>query len=92
MVIQDCLKQNARKMILDLSGVDYIDSSGIGIVAWCAGRMKEAGGKLMIVGAAGRVLQLLKMTQVDSIVPVFETLDAALAAMSDGLAQPPATT
>ena len=76
--IIDELLQNGRvRVILDMTGVNYLDSAGIGLLALAAGRLKERGGKLVVVAQAGRVLSLLTMTQITVIVPVCPTLAAA---------------
>ncbi len=71
-----------RKLVLDMTGVDYIDSAGVGVVALAAGKMKESGGRCVVVAAEGRVLQLLSLTQINSIVTVCPTAQAAAAALA----------
>src|SRR3954452_20341921 len=63
----DLTQKGARKIILDLTGLEYIDSSGIGIVALSSGRLKEAGGRMVVVVPEGRVLQLLKIAGIDAL-------------------------
>ncbi len=70
------------KVVLDLTKLDYIDSAGIGMLALVSGRIKEAGGKLATVVAEGRVLDLLKVTQVDTLLNVNGTVESAVAAVA----------
>lgn len=42
--VDECLKQNQKKVIFDLSGVTSLDSTGIGIITFCYGKLKQAGG------------------------------------------------
>ena len=72
-IIDELLKSGRVRVILDMTGVDYIDSAGIGLIALTSGRLKEAGGKMVIVAPEGRVLSLLKMTQVSMIVTICST-------------------
>src|SRR4029077_16840617 len=67
-LVEEYAQKGIRRVILDMSGVDYIDSAGIGVVALSSGRIKEPGGKLAVVAPEGRVLQLLKLTQMNTIV------------------------
>ena len=67
-MIDEMTKKGATRVIFDMSKVDYIDSAGVGLVALCSGKLKEARGKLVVVAPEGRVRHLLSMTQVDAIV------------------------
>jgi anti-sigma B factor antagonist len=42
--IKQRIEEGSRKMVLDLSGLTYIDSAGLGMVATCAGIMSKGGG------------------------------------------------
>src|SRR5690242_3761963 len=74
-------KKGGARVVLDLTGVEYIDSAGIGMLALAAGKLKESGGTLAIVAPEGRVLQLLNLTQLHMIVKVCPTVAAATAAL-----------
>jgi anti-sigma B factor antagonist len=76
-IVDELLKTGRVRVILDMTGVDYIDSAGVGLIALSSGRVKEGGGKLIVVAPQGRVLTLLKMTQVTLIVTVCPTLAEA---------------
>jgi anti-anti-sigma factor len=80
-LVDDFAKKGTRRVIFDLTGVDYIDSAGVGMIALASGKLREAGGALAVVAAEGRVLQLLNLTQMNSIVKVCPTVDAAAAAI-----------
>ena len=80
-LVEELSKKPSRKVIFDLTGVDYIDSAGIGMVALASGKLKESGGTLALVAPEGRVLQLLNLTQMGMIVKVCPTLAAASAAV-----------
>jgi anti-sigma B factor antagonist len=74
---EDLVLEKRKKVIFDLTGVTYIDSTGIGIIVMSAGRVKEAGGELRVAGATGHVEQVLKLTNVDQIVRLHPTTVAA---------------
>ena len=78
----DLAQQGVSKVILDLSGVEYIDSSGIGIVVLSSGRLKQAGSKMVVVAPEGRVLQLLKMARLDALLTISDTVENATAAVA----------
>ena len=75
--VEDLLKANERKVILDLSGVTHLDSTGVGIIVLCSGKLKTAGGELRVAGAKGTVEEILRMTLVDRIVSFYPTAAAA---------------
>ena len=54
-MVNELLAQKISKLIFDLSRVDYIDSAGLGIMTYCYGAMKTAGGTFRLAGANGRV-------------------------------------
>ncbi len=78
--VDDLVKNDDRKVVLDLSGVTHVDSTGIGIIVMCSGKLKRAGGELRVAGATGVVEQVMKLTKVDEIVALFP--DAATATES----------
>jgi anti-anti-sigma factor len=77
--IGDVTGHGVQKLILDLSGVEYIDSAGLGALMILYGRMKVDGGQLRLVAPGSKVMDILKMTHTDSILRIDPTLDAALA-------------
>jgi anti-sigma B factor antagonist len=77
-LIADLLSQGEARIVFDLSGVELIDSTGLGIIVFCAGKVKEAGGELRVAGARGDVEHLLKMTHVDHIIALYPNTAAAL--------------
>jgi anti-anti-sigma factor len=73
----DRLRASNGRVILDVSGIERIDSAGIGILALSAGKMKEAGGELCVAGAQGMVADTVKLTKMDTILRFFPNLEAA---------------
>ena len=82
-MVSELSKTGCTRLILDMTGVEYIDSAGVGLVALAAGLLKEAGGRLVVVVQEGRVLDLLKTTQINSIVSVSATQEEAALLMGD---------
>jgi len=80
-LVEDLIKRGSLRAIFDLSGVDYMDSAGIGIIALATGKLKESGGKLAIVAPEGKILQLLNLTQMTAIVSVCPTVESAAATL-----------
>jgi anti-sigma B factor antagonist len=71
--LQRLLKENRKKVIFDLSSVNFLDSSGVGILMMCYAKLKKAGGSLRIAGAKGMVEDTLEMTSVNKIIQFYPT-------------------
>jgi anti-sigma B factor antagonist len=82
--VADLMRDKATRVIFDLSGVSFVDSTGIGIIVMCSGKLKDAGGELRLSGASGIVDQTLRLTGVNKIVPFHNTTDEAAAAFGSG--------
>ena len=76
-LVNDLLRQDQKKIIFDVSGVDYMDSTGIGIIAYCSATVAQAGGKLHLAGAGGKVEHLLNATRLANIISCHATVEAA---------------
>jgi anti-sigma B factor antagonist len=77
------LLQHGGKLILDLSGVSSIDSAGIGELALLQSWAQEKNANLKIAGANSLVRTLLDLTNLDSVIEVHPTLDAALGSFEE---------
>lgn len=67
-------------LIVDLSEVSFVDSTGLGVLVTALKHAREAGGTLDLVVAAPRVLKVLALTGLDVVIPLHSTLDEALGA------------
>jgi anti-sigma B factor antagonist len=66
--------------ILDLSGVPYMDSAGMGLIINHFVHCQNCGGKMVVAGVSPRVNELFRMTRVDSVIPQAASVEAAEAA------------
>jgi anti-anti-sigma factor len=67
--------------ILDLSGVPYMDSAGMGAVINHYVHCQNKGGRLIAAGVSPRVLELFRMTRVDTVIPRAATVEEAEAGL-----------
>jgi anti-sigma B factor antagonist len=67
---------------LDLSDVDFIDSSGLGAIVSALKQLKGRG-DLVIVGARPAVINLFRLTRMDRVFRMFPRADEAVAALSN---------
>jgi len=63
--------------ILDLTAVPYMDSFGLGMLMTHYASCKNHGLKLVVAAASARVLELMRLTKMDTIIPLAETVEAA---------------
>jgi anti-sigma B factor antagonist len=75
--VVEWIKDEVKSVILDLGGLEMIDSTGVGIIVMCHARLEKAGGSLRIAGAKGIIQEILHMTHVDRIVRFFPTAEEA---------------
>ncbi|HZS49440.1 MAG TPA: STAS domain-containing protein [Bryobacterales bacterium] len=78
-LVEDLLKQNYRKLVFDLTEVNYIDSSGMGSIAHCFARAIRNDGGLRVAGVNSRVKHLFHLTRLDAVFPFYATSLAACA-------------
>jgi len=71
-----------KNVILDMSGVPWINSTGLGILITGYHSIKAAEGTMKICNVKERVLSIFYISQLENIFDVYETLDQALAAYS----------
>jgi len=70
--------QHTSKLVLDLSGVSSIDSAGIGELALLQTWAQEKNAELKCSGPNAFVLDLLSLTNLDTVLEVHPSVDAAL--------------
>ncbi len=76
--ISRLLKQARKNIVLNLSGLQYLDSSGIGELARIYVSVVKAGGQMKVIGLSPKVQEILKITQLYQIFPEFPSEEAAL--------------
>jgi anti-sigma B factor antagonist len=69
-------------VVVDLSAVNFLSSYGIRVLLVGAKTVKSKGGKLAILCPAGNVAKVLEVAGASTLIPVFPTEDAALAAVA----------
>lgn len=76
-------RETAPTMILDLSGVPYLDSSGLGsLVSACTSCVKS-GRRMALTGVNKRVLKVFEITKTDNVFLMFPTLADAIEAFTN---------
>jgi anti-sigma B factor antagonist len=76
------LQQGRKNIVLNLSGLQYLDSSGIGELARIYVSVVKVGGQMKVVGLSRRVEEILKITQLHQVFPDFPSEEAAMQSFS----------
>jgi anti-sigma B factor antagonist len=72
------LAGGAKRLVVDLTGITYMDSSGLGALVGLLKRLKESGGKLAIAGPQPQVKRLFEITGLNQVFPLFDDVGSAL--------------
>jgi anti-sigma B factor antagonist len=80
--VRDILKNNGKKIILNLAEVNYIDSSGIGELVSTYSTVANNGGQLKLLNLTKKIQELLAITKLLTVFQVFDNEQTALASFS----------
>ena len=75
-------EQRYQTVILDLTEVPYLDSSGLGSLVSTFVSRQKAGQRVALSGVNERVMKLFEITRVESLFLMFPTIDDAIAALT----------
>jgi len=81
-IIQTLLRDGHTNIVLNLTGLDYLDSSGIGELVRNYMSVVKKGGAMKVVGLAPKVEEILKVTQLYQVFPEFPDEASALESFS----------
>lgn len=76
--IRNLVAQGNKKILLNLSEVSYIDSSGIGELVSAFTTVTNQGGSLKLLGLTKRVKDLLQITKLYTVFDVYESEPIAI--------------
>ena len=71
-----------RKVVVDLSGVNFLASIGIRVLVMAARSIRSKGGQLVVCGPSAEAHKVLKATGIDKIIPIAADEPAAVAAFA----------
>ena len=75
------IEAGRNQIVLDLSQVDFIDSSGLGAIVSCLKRLGPRG-SLAVAGATGAVSRLFTLTRMDRVFALHPNVDSAVEQLS----------
>lgn len=75
--IVSAVDDGCKEIVVDLDGVGFIDSSGLGVLVGGLRRVKERSGSIRLVCTRENILKIFRITGLDKVFPIFATLEEA---------------
>ncbi len=72
---------SARRLVMDMSAVQFVDSSGLGAILSCLRELNAKGGDFKICGLSKGVRALFELVRMHKVVEIFNTREEAVAAL-----------
>jgi anti-sigma B factor antagonist len=80
--ISNLIQQGHRNLLLNLEGVPYVDSAGLGEIVRTYTTVSRQGGKLKLVNLTKRITDLLAITKLLTVFETYESEDEAVKSFS----------
>lgn len=81
-IVRETLDEGVRKILVDISGVSWVNSTGLGILIAGYVTASNAGAKLKLTGVSARIKQIFMVTKLHTVFETYETPEEALASFS----------
>ena len=75
--LQNVLRQQHSDLVIDLAGVPYMDSAGLGAILTAFTSCQRHENKFALANVSERVRVLLQITKVDTLLPIFDSVAEA---------------
>ena len=83
-VLQEVADAGATQVVLDFADVSFMDSSGLGVLMTWFKQVESRGGRLCVAAVQEPVAYVLRVSAVDQVLAVYDTVAAAEADMPPG--------
>lgn len=75
----ELVSQGKHRIVVDLEGVDFLDSTGLGVLVGGLKRVRSHDGELALVCTKSRILKVFEITGLTKVFVIHDTVDAAAA-------------
>ncbi|MBI4260659.1 MAG: STAS domain-containing protein [Actinobacteria bacterium] len=75
----DLIGEGATDIVVDMAEVDFLDSTGLGVLVGGLKRVKAKEGSLSLVVTQDKILKIFDITGLSKVFPIFGTVDEAVA-------------
>jgi anti-sigma B factor antagonist len=76
----ELVSEGKYTIVVDLEGVDFLDSTGLGVLVGGLKRLRSHDGELTLVCTQHRILKVFEITGLTKVFSIFDSVDAATAA------------
>ncbi len=87
-MINTLIQKGTRKLVVDLTHTEIVDSAGLGVLMHVFGELEQMGGTLRVSGANERVANLFNVTHTNGILALDPDLMTSVKKLKDGAAAP----
>ncbi len=70
--------QKVEKLVVDLSCVEFMDSSGVGVLISLFKNLRERGGKMVLAAPTKDVSRVFELTMLGQIIKIFDNIEEAV--------------
>jgi anti-sigma B factor antagonist len=82
------VEDGARQVVVDLGRVEFLDSTGLGVLVGALKRLRGVNGDLALVCSQERLLKIFRITGLDRVFTIRESVDAATSDGNGGAGAP----
>ncbi|GGM39221.1 STAS domain-containing protein [Dactylosporangium sucinum] len=79
----ELVEQGSRHVVVDLSRVEFLDSTGLGVLVGALKRLRAVNGTFGLVCSHERLLKIFRITALDRVFSLYDSVAAATAADGD---------
>ena len=80
-LVTKMIERKVGRFVINMDGVEYIDSSGVGTLVYVCSTIRKAGMRLAIANVQGPVRKVIELTKLTGYFPIVTTIDEALRAV-----------
>ncbi|MEK7729212.1 MAG: STAS domain-containing protein [candidate division KSB1 bacterium] len=80
--LHELIDQNKTRIVVDLGNVDWMNSSGLGVLIQALNTMRNNGGDIKLANVTERIKSLLMITKLTRIFEIFDTVEDAVASFN----------
>jgi anti-sigma B factor antagonist len=81
--LKERISEGSKNIVIDLHGVDWMNSPGMGVLLECVTSIRRQGGDFHFTGLNERVTHYFQVTKLDTVLKIYPSIEAALQSLAD---------